>query len=49
MGLQKFQNSAARVITAADYDERSSEVLTTLGWQALKIYSFSKKYISKYL
>ena len=33
--LQKFQNRAARVITGADYDVRSSEVLNTLGWEKL--------------
>ena len=31
--LQKFQNRAARVITGADYDVRSSEVLNKLGWE----------------
>ena len=33
--LQKFQNRAARVITGADYDVRSSEVLNSLGWEKL--------------
>ncbi len=33
--LQKFQNRAARVITGADYDVRSSEVLNKLGWETL--------------
>ncbi len=33
--LQKFQNRAARVITEADYDVRSSEVLNKLGWETL--------------
>ena len=33
--LQKFQNRAARVITGADYDVRSSEVLNSLGWKKL--------------
>ena len=31
--LQKSQNRPARVITGADYDVRSSEVLNTLGWE----------------
>ena len=39
MGLQdkfqKFQNRAARLITEADYDVRSSEVLNILGWGKL--------------
>ena len=33
--LQKFQNRAARVITGADYDVRTVEVLNTLGWETL--------------
>ncbi len=33
--LQKFQNRAARVITGANYDVRSSEVLIKLGWETL--------------
>ena len=33
--LQRFQNRAARVITGADYDVRSVEVLNTLGWETL--------------
>ncbi len=33
--LQKFQNRAARVITGADYDVRSSEVRNKLGWETL--------------
>ena len=33
--LQKFQNRAAREITGADYDVRSSEVLNSLGWEKL--------------
>ncbi len=33
--LQKFQNRAARVITGAYYDVRSSEVLNKLGWETL--------------
>ncbi len=35
--LQKFQNRAARVITGAYYDVRSSEVLNKLGWETLAI------------
>ncbi len=33
--LQKIPNRAARVITGADYDVRSSEVLNKLGWETL--------------
>ena len=33
--MQKNQNRATRVITEADYDVRSSEVLNTLGWYTL--------------
>ena len=34
--LQKLQNRAARIITSASYSKRSKEVLSELGWQALK-------------
>ena len=33
--LQRFHNRAVRVITGADYDVRSVEVLNTLGWETL--------------
>jgi len=35
INCKKFQNRAARVITGADYDVRSVEVLSTLGWETL--------------
>jgi hypothetical protein len=34
--LQKYQNRAARVITGATYDIRSSELLDNLNWKSLK-------------
>ena len=34
--LQKFQNRAARVITAATYDIRSSDILENLNWKPLE-------------
>ncbi len=33
--LQKFQSRAARVITGASYDVRSTDILTTLSWETL--------------
>ncbi len=34
--LQKFQNRAARVITGATYDIRSSDILENLNWKPLE-------------
>jgi hypothetical protein len=34
--LQKYQNRAARVITGATYDIRSSELLDNLNWKPLE-------------
>jgi hypothetical protein len=34
--LQKYQNRAARVITGATYDIRSSELLDNLNWKPSK-------------
>ncbi len=33
--LQKFQSRAARVITGATYNVRSTDILTTLSWETL--------------
>ena len=34
--LQKFQNRAARIITGANFDWRSADVLCSLGWNDLE-------------
>ena len=35
--LQKFQNRAARVITGANYDVRSGDLLKILRWEPLEV------------
>ena len=34
--LQKYQNRAARVISGAGYETRSTDVLESLGWETLE-------------
>ena len=34
--FQKFQNRAARIITGANFDSRSADVLRSLGWDDLE-------------
>ena len=41
--LQKLQNRAARIITAASYLQRSSDVLCELGWITLEAMRTSKR------
>jgi hypothetical protein len=41
--LQKFQSRAARVITGASYDIRSTDVLDALGWQTLDVKRLENK------
>ena len=36
VNLQKLQNRAARIITGASYLQRSSDVLSELGWMTLE-------------
>ena len=46
--LQKFQSRAARVITGASYDIRSTDVLDALGWQTLDVKRLENKLIMMY-
>ena len=34
--LQKYQNRAARVISGASYETRSTDALESLGWETLE-------------
>ena len=46
--LQKYQNRAARVITGATYDIRSSELLENLNWKSLDVRRNNLKSIFMY-
>ncbi len=46
--LQKFQSRAARVISGASYDIRSTDVLDALGWQTLDVKRLENKLIMMY-
>ena len=46
--LQKFQNRAARVLTGADYDTSSSELLEQLRWKNLETKHKSNKALLVY-
>ncbi len=46
--LQKFQSRAARVITGASYDIRSTDVLDALGWQTLDVKRLENKLMMMY-
>ena len=46
--LQKFQNCAARIIAGASYEIPSTDVLETLGWEALEVRRKRNKAILMY-